>query len=538
MLKLEPWPIEADVESQLAKETLASDSNGLNTLAWPLVKPDDPSYGEEMKGLLLAKRAVAAATDAERAVIRDSLAWANFRIGRLDEAVAEEKRASDEAPADKAKEYESYVTKMEKAVERWRGAAALADRRRERDALLAEVTDLDRIVNERRTWTFENPEDAWWQVQLSKLVSDLEALRDPKSGLMGDTLAEPFGWGVQKRLKFAKSIRERSIDGPKAKQRWAQAISAIASSLKYGGLKLKPQLGLVPIGADHESGLWEFWHLQTGVEPRRGTDGKLVLTEDMGLVFVLIPGGSFWMGAQASDPKGHNYDRAARTDEFPVHEVQLSAHFLSKYEMTQGQWLRFAGRNPSLYGPKENFAGHQHNLLHPVEQVSWNDCKDLMTRLDLTLPSEAQWESACRAGTESPWWTGQEREGLRGLVNIADKTAGDGGATWAEIKDWPDLVDGWVLHAAVGSFPANPLGLHEVLGNVWEWCEDGFEDGFYARSPMIDPVCQIGGATRCVYRGGGFRTLTAYLRSAVRDINAPEFSLSDLGLRPARGITP
>jgi len=534
MLELEPWPNEAEVEAQLAKETLPTDANGLNTLAWPLVDSDKPVYGNEVRGLLLAKRAVAAATDSERSGIRDSLAWANFRLGRLDEAVAEEERAVDEAPADKTKEFEGYVAKMEKAVERWKGEAALAARRTERDALLAEVSDLDRVVSERRTWAFEKPEDAWWQVQLSKLVSDLEALRDPKTGLMGDTLAEPFGWGVRKRYEFAKTIAERSVQGPEAQQRWAEAIASIASSPKYGGLQMTPQLGVVPIGEDPESHLWEFAHLQTGEPAMRGADGKLVLSQETGLVFVLIPGGTFWMGAQKKDPTGQNFDAGAGSDESPVHEVELSAYFLSKYEMTQGQWQRIAARNPSAYGPSANFAGHQHNLLHPVEQVSWDESMGLMARLGLSLPSEAQWENGCRGGTATSWWTGQERESLRGKVNIADKTASDAGATWGDIKDWPDLVDGWVVHAAVGSFPANPFGLDEVHGNVWEWCADGYDGRFYAKSPKTDPFAPIAGSASRVVRGGSFNDAASYARSAPRNSNTPVIRTSHLGLRPAR----
>ncbi len=348
MLGLEPWPIEADVEAQLAKETLPSDADELYELVWPLVRPDQPLYGEEVKGLLLAKRAVAAATDAQRAGIRDCLAWANLQLGRLDEAVAEEERAFDEAPANEAKKYEGYIAKMEKAVASWRGAAVLADRRKERDALLAEVSDLDRVVSERRTWTFENQEDAWWQVQLSKLVSNLEALRDSKTGLMGDTLAEPFGWGMTKRYEFARTIKERSTDGSEAKRRWSEAIAALAVSPKYGGLKLTPQVGLLPIGEDPESHLWEFAHVQTGEPAMRGSDGKLVLAEVTGLVFVLIPGGTYWMGAQSTEPTGRNFDPGSGSDESPVHQVALSSYFLSKYEMTQGQWQRIGARNPSL----------------------------------------------------------------------------------------------------------------------------------------------------------------------------------------------
>ena len=110
-------------------------------------------------------------------------------------------------------------------------------------------------------------------------------------------------------------------------------------------------MGLLPIGPDPESGLWEFAHLATGTPAERGADGRLILTEETGVVLVLIPAGRFWMGAQSTDEAGRNYDPQAQPNEGPVHEVELSPHFLSKYEMTQGQWQRIMGANPSAYTP-------------------------------------------------------------------------------------------------------------------------------------------------------------------------------------------
>src|SRR5262245_66256570 len=106
---------------------------------------------------------------------------------------------------------------------------------------------------------------------------------------------------------------------------------------RYEGLELAPQLGLLPLGQDPESGLWEFADLQTGDPPERGSHGKLDLKTGFGLVFVLLPGGNFWMGAQNADPVKPNFDPHAQIDE-ALHQVRLSPFFLSKYEMTQGQW--------------------------------------------------------------------------------------------------------------------------------------------------------------------------------------------------------
>src|SRR6185436_2912796 len=114
----------------------------------------------------------------------------------------------------------------------------------------------------------------------------------------------------------------------------------------------------------------------------------------------------------------------------------LSPYFISKYEMTQAQWMRAAARNPSVYKPPYEFAP---TLSHPVEQVSWLDCVEVLGRVGLTLPSEAQWERGARGSTSTIWWTGAERESLRRKVNIADQTAKRAGAPWGDINDWPDL---------------------------------------------------------------------------------------------------
>ncbi len=357
---------------------------------------------------------------------------------------------------------------------------------------------------------------------------------EERGGLFSSGTSAEHGWGIVKRAEFARTIAERSVSGADARKSWGKATAAIEASPLYGGLALSPQLGLLPIGEDPDAHLWEFAHLQTGEPPQRGPDGKLVLTEATGLVFVLIPGGTFSMGAQRTDPSGPNYDPQALPIESPVHEVTLSPYFLSKYEMTQGQWLRFTGRNPSQYGPSSSFAGRQHDLLHPVEQVTWTECVEVLTRLGLSLPSEAQWERGCRGGTHSPWWTGEDRESLRGHANLPDQTAARAGAPWQDLKDWPDLDDGWALHAAVGSFTANPFGLHDVHGNVWEWCGDGFSD--YSSDSQVDPAVPSAGAPNRVYRGGGFSSAASYSRSADRENGTPGNRISFLGLRPARAL--
>jgi formylglycine-generating enzyme required for sulfatase activity len=284
----------------------------------------------------------------------------------------------------------------------------------------------------------------------------------------------------------------------------------------------------------------------TGTPPERGPDGKLVLKEESGVVLVLLPGGTFSMGAQSDDRNGQNHDSQARSDEGPVHEVELTAFFLSKYEMTQGQWQRLTGNNPSIYQPPhDSVPDLQHpvgrsTLLHPVETVSWADCMEWLPRGGLALPSEAQWEYGARGGTDTPWWTGADRESLRykHAANLADKAAAQAGASWSDIKDWPELDDGYAAHAPVGTFAPNGFGLHDVTGNVWEWCLDGYDAGFYGRSPRINPVAPRKGAAPFVMRGGGFARAALTARSAYRGKGLSSRLNFFLGVRPARAIDP
>jgi formylglycine-generating enzyme required for sulfatase activity len=296
----------------------------------------------------------------------------------------------------------------------------------------------------------------------------------------------------------------------------------------YPGLTLGVEVGLVPLGPDPDSGLWEFADLASGVPPARGGDGRLLVGADSGLVFVLLPEGEFWMGAQNTDPKGANYDPLSPGAEnpyreTPVHKAVVEPFFLSKYELSQGQWQRLAGTNPSNYSTPP-FA----NLLHPVEQVSWLQCTELLARFGLRLPLEREWEYAARGGSNTPWWTGSERASLRGAVNIADQAAARAGANWVDIQDWPDFDDGCPVHTAVNSLRPNAFGLHHVLGNVWEWCQDVFSEGHGEKVERF-PASQV-------IRGGAFRYTVRDARVSARNDILPTAISQSLGLRPARSL--
>ena len=278
----------------------------------------------------------------------------------------------------------------------------------------AEIEILDAKSRERLTWRFETSAEQFKHDTTAKLVADLTAFLNPNptKGLVAHVLT---------RRAFAESVQQETIG--KYETKWADAIKSIADkedSPKYGGLEIKPQLGLIPIGKDPASGLWEFAHLATGDPAERDADGKLLLKEETGLVFVLLPGGTFAMGAQSTHASGPNYDPQALSNEGPVHEVTLSPFFLSKYEMTQGQWLRLVGSNPSRHLPGTKNQGKVIvDFSNPVEQVSWEDCDLWLGRLGLMLPTEAQWEYAARGGTTTPWWTGLEPSALSKAASIS-----------------------------------------------------------------------------------------------------------------------
>lgn len=256
-------------------------------------------------------------------------------------------------------------------------------------------------------------------------------------------------------------------------------------------------------------------------------------------MLVLVPGGAFVMGAQSEDPARPNFDAAAREFDGPPHQFDLDPFFISKYEMSQGQWARFAGTNPSYQSPNaptwRRIEGT--DLLHPVEAVNWKDCVKTLGRMGLALPTEAQWEYAARAGTNSVWWTGTDRNSLLGAVNLADRSGFVNGqsATWPSIDDWPELRDGYLGHAPVDSMRPNPYGLHHVHGNVFEWCSTPYAD--YSESPRAGDGERDGDESMRMMRGGSFGSTAGGARVAHRAPTPPDSDSNAVGLRPAKALS-
>ena len=185
----------------------------------------------------------------------------------------------------------------------------------------------------------------------------------------------------------------------------------------------------------------------------------------------------------------------------------------------------YTARVPWVVGP-----------MHPVEQVTWFDADLACRRMGLRLPTEAQWERAARGGTQMAWASADDRSALLGKINVADRSARRQGAIWPAIDDWPEHDDGYTATCPVGSLPPNPFGLHEIFGNVWEWCSDGFCPRAYDTHSKQDPERTIDGLVQRSSRGGCFDSTSAMARAAARDGASPQVSGHSLGFRPARRV--
>jgi formylglycine-generating enzyme required for sulfatase activity/tRNA A-37 threonylcarbamoyl transferase component Bud32 len=514
------------VVPELSAEQQMLDAGALNALAWDRVAPapsERKIYGEEALGLAFARAAVALAKDTDRHELLDTLAWALLENGQVDEAKTCSARALAAAPAHEKQTYAGHQRDLEQAIAN--ADRVLSRAEREHATLVAEIAA-------RRTWKFPVQENA------SRFLHD--TLVDLLQKL---SLLEARKAAVEQRRAWARGIDVLTRAHPNARVSWEQARAAIAASQKYAGrtiaLRECDVTGLVPIGENPATGLWEFYDLRSAWDgvadaasiaiPVHRPDGSIEVTGETGIVFVLLPGGTFTMGAQKEDPNDPNYDEQAESDESPVQEVRLSPFFLARHELTQGQWLRLTGSSPSYYAAGRTWAGDAVTGANPVEQVSWEDCDRWLARHGLVLPSEAQWEYGCRAGAATPWSCAFDE--LVHYANLGDATARRAVAAWT-CEDWSD---GHVVHAAVGTFKANAFGLHDMHGNVWEWTRDGnsFDAPRAGDGLRGDPA----GSERRVDRGGSFMHPALPARSANRSAGVPGMRSGHLGVRPARVVS-
>ncbi len=410
------------------------------------------------------------------------------------------------------------------ALDSWlERAREITARREQHAALLRQPRGNLGLLRPATGWT----EEQAYRSLIADLVAGLDALLD--RGARQGSLEE-----LARRRGFASTIQELSLVRPA--DLWRAAIASISDPSEcpaYRGAHIRPQLGIVPLCRDRSSGLWEFLHLQSGAAPRRD-DGQIVPSEDLGIVLVLLPGGSFDMGARRAGVDGdHGQDQNARSDEEPVHRVSLDPFFISKYELTRGQWQRLGG-DPSLASRGTLHWSERPDLRHPALRISWNESAEILRRGNLALPTEAQWEYAARAGTTTPYCTGIERDSLQGAANVSDLSTHPLYPGWR----YEGFDDGFPRTAPVGSFTPNGFGLHDVHGNASEWMLDDYlpysnavRPGDGLRLPS-DPASA--GAMK-VCRGGAWDCDALGCRVS-RRLNWEPDLMPSAGLRPVRAL--
>jgi formylglycine-generating enzyme required for sulfatase activity len=259
------------------------------------------------------------------------------------------------------------------------------------------------------------------------------------------------------------------------------------------------------------------------------------MKNSLGMTFVRIEPGSFLMGSTKDqidqlmrlfpDSKREAFD-----DEQPQHMVKITRPFyLGAHQVTQGQYRSIMGKNPSTFKGSDSL---------PVENVSWFDAVEFCNKLSekenrtpcygygpdntagffggngYRLPTEAEWEYACRAGSST-------------LYPFGDDASALGGFAWYESNSESKTH-------AVGQKKPNAWGLHAMLGNVWEWCADGYGKNYYASSPPADPPGAAGVSNR-VIRGGSWFNGPRYCRSACQYGRTPGYRINSLGFRLALG---
>lgn len=303
------------------------------------------------------------------------------------------------------------------------------------------------------------------------------------------------------------------------------------------------------------------------------------IENSLGMNFILVPAGEFFMGSDESPDEltkafPQYEQRRVREfgDEAPVHRVRITqAFYLGQYEVTVGQFRKFIGESGYVpesvadvtggYGYNKNYdstksesgdafegrdpkyswrnPGFEQGDDHPVLNVTWNDAVALAKWLSekegvkYRLPTEAEWEYACRAGVRTRYASGDNPESLPKVANVFDADAKEYWERWAPYA--LSHHDGFAFTSPVGSFAPNGWGFYDMHGNVWEWVSDWYADDYYAKSPIDDPQGPTDGDVR-VRRGGSWHTWALYARSSYRNYISQNSRYILVGMRLVREV--
>jgi formylglycine-generating enzyme required for sulfatase activity len=253
-----------------------------------------------------------------------------------------------------------------------------------------------------------------------------------------------------------------------------------------------------------------------------------ILTNSIGMRLVLVPAGEFVMGSPKSE-------KGSSAQERPQHRVRISRPFyLGQYEVTQGDYTHVMGRNPSQF---KDVAGLDSKRL-PVESVNWEDAAEFCRRLSglaaelkvgrvYRLPTEAEWEYACRAGSTTAFHHGESLSSTEANFN--------GEHPYGGAKRGPYLQ----RPAVVGSYKPNAFGLYDMHGNVSEWCADWYDKDYYKNAPAMDPAGPKEGALTVpvrVLRGGSWSSISKVCRSSERFYDQDTRRYPDYGFRVACAV--
>jgi formylglycine-generating enzyme required for sulfatase activity/serine/threonine protein kinase len=321
---------------------------------------------------------------------------------------------------------------------------------------------------------------------------------------------------VQRRARLLQQVVAPAARAHAAS--WDAVAAAIersdgsTASKDYRGLRVPVLPGLVPLGADPATNLHEFLDLASHepgypLPPRDAATGVLRTDAGTGIVLVLLPAGRFDQGARTNRPGDDRNDEHADAGELDGGPVSLDAFLIARTELTQAQWSRLVGSMPLADDPQL-----------PVTGVDWNAAVATLRRHGMALPTEAQWEYACRANTRGPWSTG---------TAIADVATA-----------------GWFTRGLqpVGLLQPNGFGLFDLHGNAAEWCADeklSYRDSEPRRGDGLRerPAPRTGEELR-VARGGAWHQPPERARTTARDARPPSTRDATIGLRAARPLRP